>query len=196
MQMTGIVSNVASGTGQYGQWFALEINGDRFYLAEKWPPKCKAGDTVSFDWTQAGKSKKVTKGSLSVVGSAAAALPPQAYGSAPSSVLAPAAPPSNRVQSFGDDRQDVISKQAALNSAIATVQALIAADAIPFKASSKAGEKNEIIRAMIDDFTSQYYEQATGKIFPTLKKAPSPTGADALAGAAERSADDNIPSWE
>lgn len=141
-------------------------NGDKLGVG-KFPPKgFAAGDYVQYEFTQNGNFKNLTPGSLSK-------LPK------PEGVVAPSAP----VQSSGpvsyDARQTVISKQAALNSAIALVGVLAQTESIPGITKSLAMDKRaDVILEVVNQFTADFYKQSTGETFTELVGAKPTSSGD------------------
>lgn len=120
--------------------------------AGKYPPKGFAvNDYVNYEYDQNGNFKNLRSGSLSKTDK-------------PAGVPAPAAAPARTSYARNDDnRQEIISKQAALNSAIAWVGHLISADALPVPKALKTDKKADALRSILDEFTGQFYKQATGQ---------------------------------
>lgn len=144
--------------------YNMRVAGQSFGVG-MYPPRCKEGDYVTFTMTMNGNFKNVERNTLSVK----AGMPP-----APA--VAPA-PTGGKNPMFSDDRQEVISKQAALNSAIATVAILANTEALPgITKTAKAGDKMAVVQAAIDEFTCQYYEQSTGKKLTLTRRDVSDSG--------------------
>ena len=153
----GKVQKITSRDTQYGAMYSLQVNGE-YYSVGKYPPKCAEGDYVKFDVTANGKYWNLTKGSkVETVGA----------DEAPSS--APSAPVSSGAYSRpaygGDDkRQEVISRQAARNSALEFTQMALACGAIEFPKTANADKKFAILTAFVDETTEKYYNYSVGKV--------------------------------
>lgn len=161
MQIQGFLERIDVKTTQYGNMHDLVVGGKK-YGAGKFPPKgVAAGDYVQFEATQKPGSNfwNVQSGSLSKLDKPAGVAPP-----------APAA--SSGGGSY-DDRQVVISKQAALNSALTFVQLLVAADALPIaKKDMTTAKAADAMQAVVDHYTDLFYKQSTGQEFPRDEAVP------------------------
>lgn len=143
-----------------GKMFDFIMSNGEKVGAGKFPPKGMAvGDYVQYESSANGNFLNLVSGSMSK-------LAPPAGVPAPSSQ--PGFVPS------GDKRQDTISKQAALNSALTFVALLHAADALPLPAKTKAGEKADIIQSIVDMYTAHYFKQATGQEMTFADGGPKP----------------------
>lgn len=136
-------------------------NGDKVG-AGKFPPKGVAvGDYVQYDTVMKGQYKNLAPGSLSKI-------------SKPEGVAAPSAPARSSGGFGGDDRQEIISKQAALNSAIAFLSLANAAEALPVGAKNLAPAKRlDALISITNEMTSKFYHQSTGKTLVIPEDAPS-----------------------
>jgi hypothetical protein len=151
-QISGIVETVNSKEGQYGTMWSVKVNGE-WFGAGKYMPKCREGDNVTFDFTFKGNYKNMDTKTLKATTS----------GSSAAATIAGAAPPTTGGGGYVDNRQEVISKQAALNSAIAFMQLLHAEGGIPLAATVKGGKREGALRELLQQYTCEFYEQATGK---------------------------------
>lgn len=139
---------------QFGTMYNLVVAG-KTYGAGKFPPKnVVAGDYVQFDATNKPGTNywNLAPGTLSKIdrpAGVAAATPARSYATA-------GAP---------DRRQETISKQAALNSALNHVANLIAADALPVAKTVKSDKKADLITAITEHYTQKFYNQSTGETF-------------------------------
>lgn len=131
-------------------------NGDKLGVG-KFPPKgFSVGDYVQYEVTQNGNFKNLTPGSLSKLRK-------------PEGVVAPSAPIQVAGPVSYDNRQTVISKQAALNSAIAYVNILAHTESIPGITKSLATDKRaDVILEVVNQFTADFYKQSTGETFKEL----------------------------
>lgn len=123
--------------------------------AGKFPPKgFAAGDYVNYDVTMRGQYMNLTPGSMSKA-------------PAPAGVSAPAAAPTRTAGNAGgyDKRQEIISKQSALNSSLALVAAAIAADALPIPKTGKADKKMDLLEEIVYRYAAKFYNIATGETY-------------------------------
>lgn len=157
MQVQGFVSKINVKPTQYGNMHDLVVN-NTFYGAGKYPPKGIAvGDYVQFEATQKPGSKywNVAPGSLTKMDKPAGVAPPTA------------APTYNGGNKGFDDRQTVISKQAALNSAMTFVSLLTQAGALPIaKKDMTPAKAADAVLGIVDHYTDLFYKQSTGESFP------------------------------
>lgn len=133
----------------------LFSNGDKIGAGKFAPKGVAEGDYVKYEYTMNGNFKNLAAGSLSKIDK-------------PAGVAAPAPRSSGSSGNF-DERQDTISKQAALNSAIALATLAQSAEALPLGAKTLAPAKRlDALLAVINEFTAKFYHQATGKtmVFP------------------------------
>lgn len=144
--ITGVLSAIYENDTAYGKMYNISVEGVTYGIGKE-PPKAKAGDTINFEATQKGRFWNVAPGSIKVSPSDASAPPQQQYAKQPAA--------SNQ----RDATQHVISKQAARNSAIAFLQAAVAAGAGP-KIPAKGGFS--ALLALCDELTEQYYNYAMG----------------------------------
>lgn len=160
MQIQGFLERIDVKETQYGKMYDLVVAGKK-YGAGKFPPKgVVAGDYVQFEATQKPGSNfwNVGAGSLSKLDKPAG--------------VAPAAAAPSGGGSY-DDRQTVISKQAALNSALTFVQLLVAADALPIaKKDMTTAKAADAMNGVVDHYTDVFYKQSTGQDFPREDAAP------------------------
>lgn len=135
----------ASGATMYN----LTISGDRFGFGSN-KPNCNEGDTIEFEYEQKGQYKNGNSKSVTVVAKSAGPVSSGggSYGKTPAT-------------------QTTISKQAALNSALAFVNILVAAEAVPgVTKTAKAEDKYGILESLVVEKTHEYYAQSTGAEWP------------------------------
>ena len=145
----GVVEKIA----QFGAMFNLTVSGERYGFGSN-KPNCNEGDTIEFEYTldKSGKYKNGVTKSVKVVAGAPAAS---------ASVTS--------VGGYGKTTatQTTISKQAALNSAIAFVNGLVNLEAVPgITKTMKAEERYDIMEALVYTKTKEFYKQSTGDAFP------------------------------
>lgn len=169
-QVKGRVNEVPSFTTKTGkQAFSVVVDGKK-YSAGFDKPKCNPGDIVEFTIEMNGQYANVAKHSLRV-------LPPDA--AAPSSNVVPM-----RAGGGYDTRQDVISRQAATNTALEFLRLADSVGALPFAKTAKAEEKLTALEALTAQYTAHFYETNTGVVFKDI----SPSAAEALEEAAKADA--------
>jgi hypothetical protein len=122
-------------------------NGDRVGAGKFKPKGIEAKDYVEYDVIQKGNFLNLKPGSLSKK-------------DPPAGTTAPAAKPG--FVPSADKRQETISKQAALNSALAFVQLLQAAEALPMAKTTKQSDKADIVLGIVNRYTELFYHQSTG----------------------------------
>lgn len=136
----------------YGKMYDFEFSDGNKVGAGKYLPKgFSAGDYVQYEYEQKGNYKNLRSGSMSKLDK-------------PAGVAAPAPAGGKTTFTRNDDkRQEIISKQAALNSAISYVTLLQNAGALPIPASAKQDKKADLILGLLNHFTGHFYKQATGE---------------------------------
>lgn len=154
--VTGVVNEVLSfKTAGGATMYSIIVEGNRYGTGSN-SPNCKAGDTVEFGVVQKGQYLNVAPRSLRVVSAGTAADVAKATVSAGNS---------------NDARQEVISRQAAANTAIAFVELVRAADAIPgVTAKMDPSKKYDIVEALVERKLADFYKSSTGKTLPGSKR--------------------------
>lgn len=160
MQVEGFVQAIETKPTSTGKtMYTVKVNGIG-YGAGLYPPKFNEGDFISFTYTMNGKfynmeTRTVTK-------------KPAPMG------FTPQQPPAVAPKASGgdwDSRQDIISKQAALNSAQHMVEILVTAGAVVGLDKAKTpADKMQVLTSLVNEFTMDYYNQNTGR------KLSLPTG--------------------
>lgn len=144
------IQQITEKTTTYGKMYDITFSDGNKVGAGKFPPKgFNEGDYVEYQYDQKGQYKNLRPGSMSKLDKPAG--------------VAPAAPARTSFARNDDNRQEIISKQAALNSAIAWVGHLIAADALPVAKTLKTDKKADALKQILDEFTGQFYHQSTGQ---------------------------------
>lgn len=168
-QVSGQVSQVKEKQTQFGPMYDVIINGQS-YGAGKYPPRdIKAGDFVSLEFEQKGNFRNVVKGSLRKDDGAAAAAPP-VTADTPKSQYAGKAP----YVPF-DERQEMISKQSALNTALSFCNLASANGAVPMPKSAKESEKLGLIYQWVLDTAGGLYKLSTGRVWD-MPEGEAPAG--------------------
>lgn len=140
----------------------LFSNGDKIGAGKFLPKGATEGEYYQYEYSMNGNFKNLTSGSLSKLDK-------------PAGVTPPAPRPTGGSSGNFDERQDIISKQAALNSALSFVSLLVAADALPVAKTIKTDKKTDAIASIVNEYTTRFYHQATGKTFVIPEAAPSLT---------------------
>jgi len=150
-KIQGRVEYINEREGKYGPMFSIKVDGTNYGVG-KYPPRgVVEGDMVEFDVTYNGNWPNVARGTLRKVEGAASAPPRrQTSGGKPS---------SPKANSF-DARQDVISKQAALNTALAFLELAGKHETIPVPKNKNQGYG--YLRTLWMQEAAKLYELNTG----------------------------------
>lgn len=154
-QATGIVQEIKTKNTKFGDMFDVVINGTA-YGHGKFPPRgIQAGDfvTFEFDVKQNGQytNRNIVPRSLR-----------KDDAPAPAAVSAAQAETRQVVQT-ADKRQETISKQANLNSALQLINAQIAVGGIKFPANAKAPDIFKTLEGLVLDQAQRFYNLTTGE---------------------------------
>lgn len=151
-QVIGVVEEVAqfkSGAG--ATLYGIVVDGAKYGTYMTKPP-CNRGDTVSFTFKSNGNFKNVDMKTLTVQ----AGVPQQ---EAPQALSRPAGGYT--------DKQPIIARQAALNTAVAFLQVLVAANAVPgIGKTTKPEEAYGIIEAILNEKAAEFYTASMGGVAP------------------------------
>ena len=161
MQIEGTVDRVLKKDTVAGVMYDLVVNGET-YGAGKGLPPCKEGDSVCFDVTYRGKYPNIARDTLEVV--IGEPGKPREASKAPPGTTPQLSPPRPQTSV-----QDVISRQAASNAAIAWMQVLVAGNAIPITASAKP----EARQAMLDSLLDRYRQDLLDYAMATVRPKPA-----------------------
>ena len=149
-QISGVIQQLKSKQTKIGEMWDINVNGDWFGVG-KYKPKAKEGDYVTFTPEYNGNFKNVERGTLKV----SANKPANVGNSAPATNVRAAS------NSF-DARQDAISRQAASNTAIAWLNMLHTAGALPIATSKSKGSQQEALDTIRRQYEKEFYEANTG----------------------------------
>lgn len=165
----GVVNEVKVQQTSVGTMFNLVVDG-QIYGAGKFKPNVNPGDIVQFESIQKGRYSNLAPGTLQVVGKSnpAAAQSSPAYSNGQQRSTH-----SKGVSDFGKN-QEVISRQAARNSAIAMLAQLVALDAVPVAKTAKPGDKFDAVVAIVDKLTEKYFNHSQGKESVDEQDSPQP----------------------
>lgn len=159
IDVTGVVQSVEK-KAVSGNRYAYEIVvGGESYGVGLFPPKCTTGDYVKFGLDDSRGYKNVGRGTLKV-----SKNKPPAEAVA---VAAATAPQVNTAGTSFDTRQDIISRQAAMNTAIQFLTVLAGVDALGLPAGAK-GNKQAALEGMLSKYTQEFYERNTGLKFKDI----------------------------
>lgn len=152
MNIQGQVEEVKALQTTYGTMYNLVVDGVS-YGAGKYAPKAKAGDIVAFEAEQKGRYNNIVPKTLKVLGTGTGSPRPAPAASTPTSAMTR--------DSYGKN-QEVISKQAARNSAIAMFRELRELDALPIGKTAKPDAKLDAAVAIVDMLTEKFYNYSIG----------------------------------
>lgn len=152
----GFVERIDAKQTSFGEMYDVVIDGVK-YGAGKFKPKgVGPGDYIKFVADQKGRYWNIKAGTLSKLDKPAGVAPP--------------APKTAYAGGFSEDRQKTISKQAALNTAIAHVKLLVDAGALPGPAKASADKKADLIENIVLEFAAKFYHLSTGETFEVAEQ--------------------------
>lgn len=198
--ITGIVEAIVTKPSGFVD---VKVNGRAYNHGKYAPRDVRQGDTISFEYDTVQRGQYTNYNIVPrSIRKAEGAVPSQQT----SQNYTEAAKPAKREYGGYDARQDVISKQAAVNTALTFVQFAVSQGAIaPLPKTAKDAERLTLIRAWVLDEAKKFYELNTGNIWDMPEQAPAPSPGERRAGkgkVAETSAadtgsdefpDDDIP---
>lgn len=158
--MTGVVQavnvkDVSGGRKSYDVVVAGQAYGAGLYA-----PKCKVGDYVKFEIAESRGYKNIARNSLKI---SANKPPAEAVAQAEAT-----APKTNSQGGSFDTRQDVISRQAATNSAIQFMTLLASQEALPAASGKNKGTKQEVLETLLHQYEASFYERNTGVVWKDI----------------------------
>lgn len=129
-------------------------------------PKASVGDYVKFEIDDSRGYKNVARGTLKV-----------SRNKPPAEAVAQAEATKPAVSSTGvsfDARQDIISRQAAMNTAIEFMKVAQSTEALGLPADAKGkGQKLAALEDMLFKYTQEFYERNTGTSFKDISPVKS-----------------------
>jgi hypothetical protein len=174
--MTGVVQAINAKPVSGGKTAYDIVVAGQSYGVGLYAPKCKIGDYVKFEIDDSRGYKNVARNSLKV-----------SANKPPAEAMEQAAATAPSVSTTGgtvDHRQEVISRQAASNTAIEFMKVLSANDALGLPKTDTKGKRMEVLEAMLAKYTQEFYEKNTGVVFKDI----SPSGSkDTISDEAEAS---------
>lgn len=178
--VTGVVQEIQTRSVSGGKTAYNVVVGGESYGAGLYAPKCKVGDYVKFGVDESRGYKNVERNSLKV-----SANKPPAEAVAEAAATAPA---KSTTGGSVDHKQEVISRQSATNSAIAYLQLLQAAGALPAPPKTK-GSAQEFMDTLLSKYVQEFYESNTGVVFKDI----SPSAAKDEAASEEEAEVEEAP---
>lgn len=176
-EQTGVVQDIKSKQVAGGKTAYDLVVAGQAYGVGLYAPKCKVGDYVKFEVDESRGYKNVARNSLQV-----------SANKAPAEAVAVAA----ATKGGFDNRQDTISRQAAMNTAIAFMTILSDNEGLGLPAATAKGKRAETLELMLKKYTADFYEFNTGVAF----KDVSPKKKAAAAEEAEEVEADAEESWQ
>jgi hypothetical protein len=179
--ITGVVEAIDVRETNAGTMYNIKVNGKSFGYG-RYPPKAKAGDTITFGVKYNGQYANVDTKNVQVTPGSGA--PPQkSFTSAPSNDAGKNAYWENKEKADAA-KQVTIERQAALNSAIAFANVIVGANLVPTPANAKPKDVVAIIESMVLHYRDVFLATSTEK----SATATAPT-------AEEDSADEEATGW-
>lgn len=148
-QVIGVIQDIRSRSTSVGEMYDIVVDGNTYGVGKYAPRGVTRGDTVSFTSEARGNYKNVAKGTLRKV--EAMEAPKAISGDAPLRAL----PPTDA------ERQGIISRQAALNTAVAFVSALTAAECVPLPA--RHADRLAYCNSLVLAYANAFHIISTGK---------------------------------
>lgn len=149
----------------YGKMYTIDIAGTSYGVG-KYPPKAAVGDYVEFNYTENGRYKNLDNKSLRKIaepaGAAEAPLQPAPSRAAPSGGGNSRYMSDEAKTALEMKKQEVISRQAARNSALTFMSLLASQEALPIAASAKKDAKYDALLGILDEITERFYNYSMG----------------------------------
>lgn len=165
-QASGIISAVNCKNTQFGDLYELQVNGKNYKYGKFAPRDVAQGDFITFEF-ETKQNGQYTNYSI-VRGSIRKDSAP-----APAAVAAAVAETRTTVAA-GDKKQETISKQANLNTAIQFVNTIISSGGLKFPATAKATDIYTLVDTLLLDTAARLYKLTTGDVWDTGAGAASP----------------------
>lgn len=160
--MTGIVEAINARSTRIGDMYDVVVNGQKFGNGKYAPRGVKVGDTVTFEFTtkQNGNytNRDIVAKTLRVESGASA---PAAQQSTPVQTTTARAP-------MPDKRQEVISKQSAMNTALTLIGLQLAHGAV--KLPAKVPDAYTTLNTLLATTAARVYEINTGEVWNITAK--------------------------
>lgn len=157
-QVTGTIERIeAREVPGYGTFYDLIVDGQKYGNGKFRPRDVNEGDMVTFEYDTVQKGKYTNRNikarSMRIAEAGAKPTP------APAATAAPARQPYVPF----DERQEIISKQAALNTSIALGNLAVAAGAVLVPKSAKDSDKLTLVHNWILEEAARIYNATTGR---------------------------------
>ncbi len=158
IKASGIVGEIKARETRVGQMYDVVVNGISYGNGKYAPRGVQAGDFVTFEYSENGQYKNIVPRSLR-------------KDDAPAPAAVNAAKAETRtVVAQADKRQETISKQANLNTAVSIIQLQLAHGGLKFPANAKAPAIFEAIEGTVLELAQRLYNLTTGETWDIQKK--------------------------
>lgn len=157
-QVSGQVNQIKTKQTQFGEMYDVIINGQSYGIGKFAPRGIGPGDFVTLEFEQKGNYRNVVKGSLRKDDNP---QPQSAASSTPSPAATPYAGKAPYVPF--DERQEMISKQAAMNTALTFCKLASDNGAVPMPKGVKEADKLGLLHQWVLDTAATLYNLATGR---------------------------------
>ena len=160
MKVVGTIQDISSRSVSNNRTaYGIVIDGQNYSVGLYAPRGVAVGDNVEFEVEVNGQYRNVAKGTLrKVYGAAATASPPSAPSASPQASTN--SPIGGKTFVSDTDRQSIISKQAALNTAISYVNVLLETESVPLPKT--AADRLAFIESLVFDSTAKFHKFSTG----------------------------------
>ena len=159
MKVVGTIQDISSRSVAGNRTaYGIVIDGNNYSVGLYAPRGVAVGDNVEFEVEVNGQYRNVARGTLrKVYGAAATASSPSTPSPAPQGVSGSV---SGKPFVSDTDRQSIISKQAALNTAISYVNVLLETESVPLPKT--AADRLAFIESLVFDSTAKFHKFSTG----------------------------------
>lgn len=148
----GFISKIEARQTKFGAYYDVYIDGQKLGAGKFEPKGVAAGDYVTYEVDMNGQYQNLRPGSLS-------------KSTPPAGVAAPKAAAPTAASGISMATQDVISRQAALNSALAFMTILQAGGALPEGKTLAAAKKADKLEAILLEYVQRFYQYNTGSTY-------------------------------
>lgn len=165
--MTGIVEAINARSTRIGDMYDVVVNGQKFGNGKYAPRGVKVGDTVTFEFTTKVNGQYTNRDIVAKtlrVESGGAGSPSPSQQSQPAPVQTSAA----RAYVAPDKRQEVISKQSAMNTALTLIGLQLAHGAV--KLPAKVPDAYTTLNTLLATTAARVYEINTGEVWNITAK--------------------------
>lgn len=163
MAERGKVTDIQTREGPYGTLYNVKI-GNELYGAGKYQPKFGVGDYITFDVEMNGRYKNMRNAKLASPPEGGDAPQPAPTGNYRSGYGSKPSGSGGKAPADYGKNQEIISRQAAANTAVAWFNALKDIEALPISKTAKAGDRYEAGVAILKKLREDLYAYSqTGK---------------------------------